>query len=146
MEQYSEDTLQGLPFRSVHKYAPLRAKRLEHIDKVTYKGRVNTLEGNETFQVGDHLARGIYDEEWVISKDHLHRYYEQISDQPDEEGFFLYRPINNIREAYRVSTSFILHKNDGTIMKGKANDYIVRDHNDAWIVDGKIFNQTYRPA
>jgi hypothetical protein len=140
---FHEDHLQALPFIPVRKIAPLYARLLTTQDQLQLNQQVKTLEGKTKFKQGDYLARGIHNEEWIITKSYLSKHYIKTSG-PDREGFCCYQATTTSK-AYRVNTSFVLHKNNGMILKGKAQDYIVYGEDEAWVVDGTIFGQTYVP-
>ena len=139
---FQEDQLAGLPFRPVRKVYPLRARKLTAQDLRRRGARVKSLEGEVPFQVGDYLARGIQDEEWVVTKEHLDRHYTQTG-KADNEGFQYYQAIDTSL-ACQIKVPFELHKQNGLQLYGKAHDFIVRNKTEAWVVARAIFSQTYR--
>lgn len=140
-KNFHEDHLQALPFVPVRKIEPLHARPLTTQDQRQLNQQVKTLEGKTKFKQGDYLARGVHSEEWVIAKSYLHKNYTKIS-EADKDGFCCYQATTT-NKAYQVNAPFVLHKNNGMILKGKAQDYIVRGDDEAWIVDSTIFSQTY---
>jgi hypothetical protein len=94
------------------------------------------------FQPNNYLIRGILDEEWVMSQEGLLSNYEYVTG-PNEQGFTTYRPKPNIRRACQMSEPFSVRRQDGTVLKGKAGDYLIHLEDRARIVDRVVFEKSY---
>jgi hypothetical protein len=131
-----------LPFQLYQKTVSLQARLLTEEDYTNRGGIIKTLEGPVSFQSGDYLARGVEGEEWPISQEKIARDYEQLT-EPNEKGFSSYR-THRMREAVQINSRFTVDLLCGNRLEGKLGDYLVREGQNAWIVDKEIFEKTYQ--
>lgn len=127
----------GKFFKRYCKMEPTIARRLSEEDYRLYQGKIQTLEGVHSFQVGDYLAR---DDKgmWPIARSTMQKRFYRVS-EPDLDGWAAYQALD-IREAVQMEDNFTI---DGLI--GKKGDYLVRS---TWggtgrPVDREIFEATY---
>ena len=107
---------------------------------------ISTLEGPEKATAGDYLCRGIHGEVWPQGQEKFLSKYSP-SGEFDNEAWqrFDPKPDMPLVSAEQVKHAFELESRWGA-MKGKRGDYIVRslsDDTDIWVVDKKIFEQSY---
>lgn len=145
--EITAEILQRLPFRPFRKKTTMRARPLTAEDHAQKQGIIESLEGPEHFRVGDYLARGVQDEEWVIGQEKFVQTYDCVQG-PDAEGFATYQLKDPYREAYQVPEPFSVRRRDNDILHGKAGDYLIRnrDSSKAWIVDRAVFEQSHEPV
>ena len=132
---------QGKEYR---KTAPTKARLLTQKDFDERKGIIETKEGPVSFQVGDYLAVGVEGEEFPISKETMGRTKKLERIVVDEEGleWGVYRNTNTVF-AMQMKKPFTVQVENGDSIHGKAEDYVVCDGDQCWIVDQKIFETTY---
>ncbi len=139
---FTSHDMDKLPFQPYQKTASLQARLLTEEDYTNLGGIIKTLEGPVSFQSGDYLARGVEGEEWPISKEKIARDYEQLT-EADEEGFCSYR-AHRMREAVQINGRFTVDLLCRSRLEGKLGDYLVREGQNAWIVDKEIFEKAYQ--
>ena len=127
------------------KTRPIWAKRLDAPQKV------RTLEGEEQVQAGHYLCKGEAGDIWPqTEKDLLKRYTATHEVNPD--GWRKYTPHPDAHGvlATQIPHAFEVHATWGKL-SGKPGDYLLKNFADreidypadVWIVDQKLFRQTY---
>jgi hypothetical protein len=137
----TREILHCLAYQPYRKTALVRLRPLTQEDYRERQGIIQSLEGCEKFQPGDYLARGVIDEEWVIS-----RKYSDIGEPvagPDEEGFVAYLPNQAIRYACQIAEPFSVERPDGLILTGKTGDYLLCIGDQGRIIDRVVFELSY---
>lgn len=140
--EITNEILNNLTYQKYRKIAPVQVRTLTEEDYQQRQGVVFSLEGPVRFQPGDYLAKGILDEEWAMSQEGLLSNYEYVTG-PNEQGFTTYRPKSNVRWACQMPEPFSIRRRDGTILKGKAGDYLIRLEDRARIVDRTVFEKSH---
>jgi hypothetical protein len=124
------------------KMAPLWAKQLKEDQTI------ETLEGPVTADAGDYLCRGTAGEFWPQSAERLNEKYDK-KEEVDEDGFCKFLPKSEVMAA-QVDHSFQVKTSWGDL-EGKPGDFILKRFSDkeveypddVWIVDKKLFVETY---
>jgi hypothetical protein len=125
-----------LKFGFYRKTQPAQAK------EALTRGVIETLEGLVRFAPGDYLMRGIDGEEWVIKYDVFPRLYDTSPlSTENAEGYAYYMPIG-IKRAVQVMADFVLEA-EGTVLTGKAGDYIAVNEAAVHVTGRSIFERTY---
>ncbi len=109
---------------------------------------IETLEGPTTAKAGDFLCRGAVGELWPQSEKRLNEKYEP-TDEVDADGFRKYLSKSEVMAA-QVDHPFHVKTSWGDL-DGKPGDFILKSFSDkevdypddAWIVDKKLFADTY---
>ena len=124
------------------KTAPLWAKQLDEDQTI------ETLEGPTTAKAGDFLCRGAAGEFWPQSVKRLNEKYDQ-TEEIDENGFRKFVPKSQVMAAqvdhpFHVKTSWgDLEGEPGDFVLKSFDDKEVEYPDDVWIVDRKLFADTY---
>ncbi len=127
------------------KTRPIWAKRLEAAQTV------KTLEGEENVSAGHYLCRGEAGDIWPQTEKELTKRYSS-TDEMDAEGWRKYQPNPDAAGvmAQQIDHPFEVHAKWGKL-SGKKGDFLVKNYadreannpEDVWIVDQKLFGQTY---
>jgi hypothetical protein len=124
------------------KTVPVWAKQLEEDQTV------ETLEGPTTAKAGDFLCRGADGELWPQDTERLYEKYDQ-TEEVDEAGFRKFLPKSKVMAAqvdhpFHVKTSWgDLEGEPGDFILKSFDDRQVEYPDDVWIVDKKLFAETY---
>ncbi len=130
-----------------------------HVERKTYIKSLENRTGQETAKKGDWILMGIEKEQWVIDDKTFKKKYipgetnKKASDSEDRE--FTWYNVNpgSAVAALRMHVPFkVMSSWSDEPLHGKSGDYIVKnfadinnpDPKDVWLVDGKIFNKTYK--
>ena len=116
--------------------------------------QVKTLEGEETVQPGDFLCKGEAGDIWPQKKAELEKKYA-VTGEVSDDGWRKYRPrLDAVGVlAAEVNHPFVVHAKWG-VLQGKAGDFLIKNYADketsypadVWLVDQKLFEQTYERA
>jgi len=127
------------------KTRPIWAKLLESAQTV------KTLEGEEQVEAGHYLCRGEAGDIWPQTEKDLTRRYK-ATDELDADGWQKYQPNPDAEGvmATQIDHPFSVEASWGKLT-GKAGDYLLKNFHDrdtaypedVWIVDQKLFQQTY---
>jgi hypothetical protein len=130
------------------KTRPIWAKRIEQ-DQM-----VQTLEGVETVKAGHMLCRGEAGDIWPQTAEQLAKRYSP-TEEMDAEGWRKHLPHPDAQGvmAIQIGHPFSVVASWGRL-EGKAGDYLLKNYqdrdtdypDDVWIVDQKLFAQTYAAA
>jgi len=117
------------------------------VKKIVSDQEVQTIEGLLSANAGDFLCRGIAGELWPQRAEKLREKYIP-SGEIDSAGWERFAPKPGAApvNAAKAEASFRVISRWGELF-GKANDYVVcstTDPTDIWIVDGAIFETSYR--
>ncbi len=126
-------------FADCYKKTPTSARILTEQDMQERQGIIHTLEGDQSFQVGDYLARDPKGE-WPIRHAKMERDYRQTS-EPGPDGFAEYT-CWDVRKACQFPLPFTTDRLSGSL-KGKPGDYLVVGRDSEWVVDRELFERTY---
>jgi hypothetical protein len=128
------------------KVRPIWARQLDKDETV------KTIEGTEQVKAGDFLCRGEAGDVWPQSAKSLNEKY-QSTGEAGADGWTKYapRPDNQGVMAAQVPHGFVVQAKWG-VLSGKPGDYLVKPFadrdvahpDDVWIVDQKLFRETYR--
>jgi len=146
-------------WRTAKKTKNLRAKPLISImvDKsITNKFLVDTLEGKEPLGDGVVICIGDSNDAWQQMPKKLLQKYDvvEIDDdgwmvcepKPDNSVNFIQIAFENPEEEFYIIGQWGEETEEGPIQRGKSGDYVCQnreDPTDVWIVQRKIFNNTY---
>jgi hypothetical protein len=127
------------------KTRPIWARRIEKDQTV------KTLEGEETVQAGHMLCRGEAGDIWPQTVEQLVKRYT-ATDEVDAEGWRKHLPHPDAQGAMAIQINhpFTVVASWGRL-SGKAGDYLLKSYqdrdvaypDDVWIVDQKLFGETY---
>lgn len=130
------------------KTRPIWARRLEEPQSV------QTLEGKEEVPAGHFLCKGEAGDIWPQTEQTLNKRYV-ATDEVSPDGWRKYAPHPDAEGvmATPIDHSFTVQTRWGE-MTGKPGDFLLKnfqdrdnpDPTDVWIVDQKLFAQTYSPA
>lgn len=130
------------------KTRPIWAKKLQQAQTV------KTIEGEEKVEAGHFLCRGEAGDIWPqTEKDLLKRYVKMEEVTSDGWTKCTPNPDANGVMAIQINHPFEVHASWG-LLKGKPGDFLLKnfeDRNntlpsDLWIVDQKLFGETYSPV
>ena len=107
-------------------------------------GTVDTMEGPATYVPGDYICVGVAGERWPQTRERFERSFDLVAG-PDAEGLSSYRKRGTV-SAQRQPAAFSVEIANGTVLSGKAGDWLVRDASGSWVVDAGIFAASYVPA
>ena len=108
-------------------------------------GTIDTLEGPAAYAPGDYICGPRRDgEQWPQTRERFEKSFDLISG-PDRYGMFSYRKRGTV-SARRQPDVFSAELADGTVLSGKAGDWLVRDASGSWVVDAAVFAESYVPA
>ena len=107
-------------------------------------GTIDTLEGPVPYAVGDYVCIGVTGERWPQTRERFESSFDLVSG-PDRYGLLSYRKRGTV-SAQRQPGAFSVGLADGTVLSGKAGDWLVRDASGSWVVDAAIFAASYAPA
>lgn len=97
---------------------------------------VETLEGTVTAPAGFHIVTGIKGEKYPIGPD-VFAQYEEVSPGMYAKNKVIVRCVQ-INESASVDTPW------GATLEGKPGDFVILESStNMWIVEEKIFNETY---
>jgi len=127
------------------KTRPIWARELES------EQQIQTLEGMETVQAGHYLCRGEAGDIWPQAKEQLGKRYSP-TDEISPDGWRNYVPRSDAEGvmAIPIDHSFGVQTSWGQLI-GKPSDFLVKNFHDrdvpypddVWIVDQKLFCETY---
>jgi hypothetical protein len=113
--------------------------------------QIKTLEGLETVKAGHFLCRGEAGDIWPQSKEQLEKRYT-ATDETTPDGWTKYNPRPDAEGvmAVQVDHAFEVQTSWGQLT-GKPGDYLAKNFQDrdtkypidVWIVDQKLFAETY---
>ncbi len=111
---------------------------------------VKTLEGEETVEPGHFLCRGEAGDIWPQKKVNLEKKYVATEEVTDGWRKYLPRPDAEGVLAAAVDHPFIVYSKWGKL-QGKAGDFLIKNYADkendfpadVWLVDQKLFGETY---
>jgi hypothetical protein len=112
--------------------------------------KVKTLEGEETVEPGHFLCKGEAGDIWPQKKADLEKKYVATEEETDGWRKYLPRPDAEGVMAAEVGHPFVVYAKWGEL-KGKAGDFLIKNYADkavdhpadVWLVDQKLFGQTY---
>jgi hypothetical protein len=114
---------------------------------------VMTLEGIEHVDVGNVICRGEAGDLWPQTPQNLSRRYV-ATDEVDATGWRKHLPLPYAEGvmAAKMPNAFVVHSRWG-VLAGKPGDYLVKNFadrdvpypRDLWVVDQRLFAQTYEP-
>src|SRR5580765_5094258 len=146
MKHYTAQDIAALSTKQYRKTALTLARPLTEEDYQERGGIVQTLEGPQSFDVGDFLCVGIANEEWPMSQETFKKDKEYFEDA-EEPGFALYT-TKGTKHATFVPEQFMVGDGNEPFTSKVDGGYIVYndDPSEAWIVDKAIFEGSYEEA
>jgi hypothetical protein len=146
MRHFTTQGIASLPTKQYRKTALTLARPLTEEDYQERGGIVQTLEGPQSFEIGDFLCVGIASEEWPMSQETFKKGKEYFEDA-EEPGFALYTTKGTKYAAF-VSEQFMVGDGNEPFTSKEDGGYIVYndDPSEAWIVDKAIFEGSYEEA
>jgi hypothetical protein len=138
LKHYTAQEIAALPTKQYCKTALTKARMLAAQDLIDRGGIIQTLEGPQTFEIGDFLCVGIAGEEWPMSRKSFLEGKDYFEDT--EDGFCLYT-TKGIKHAALINEQFSVD----TFVSSENGGYVVHNGNpsEAWIVDKDIFDGSY---
>ncbi len=130
-----------LKFDTYRKAALTRARVLTETDYQERGGKIETLEGPQSFKPGDFLSRGVENEEWPIRAEKMFTSKQQVGES-DTEGWADYVTKGEV-QATQIFEPFQVKRSNGEMYTGKAGDYLIVDGDNKRIVAQGIFRKSY---
>lgn len=109
-------------------------------------GKLVTLEGEITYQVGDAILTGITNERWPIARSRFEVTYQPIPQiRMGFDGKYFKRPIS-VDATQSTEITLISLNNSRGVLTANVGDWIItEDSGEQWVVADEIFLKTYEP-
>ena len=107
-------------------------------------GTIDTLEGPVAYVPGDYICVEVTGERYPQKREQFEKSFDLVSG-PDRYGLLSYRKRGTV-SVQRQPGAFSVKLADGTVLSGKALDWLVRDASGSWVVSATIFAASYVPA